>query len=67
MQKLGVKIKVESVSVNTLFNIENIFGFLLSCIDLSYIVLPLLQIMLLSGSQSILETVTHLFEPSTLM
>lgn len=67
VQKLDVEVKIERISVNTLLNIKDVLGLLLSGVDLSDIVLPLLEVMLLSGGQRVLEAVAHLLESSALV
>lgn len=67
MQKLLVEVQVESVSINALLYIENIFCFLLCGINVLDVIDPLFEIVPLAGNESILKTVTHLLESSTLV
>lgn len=50
------------ISVHLLLDIEDVFGFLVWCINLLYLRLPSVQVVILSGLQSLLEVVTDLLE-----
>lgn len=67
VQKLLVEIKVEGVPIDSLLNVEDVFGFLLGSIDVLDIVDPLLKIVSLTSNEGVLKAVTHLLETPSLM
>jgi hypothetical protein len=67
VEKLHVEVEVEVEPVDALLDVENVLGLLEGRVDFSYVVLPLVQVVLLTCQEGFLEAVSDLLELPSLV